>query len=107
MAELDSVILSRMLTTLTLAFHIIFATIGVGVPVLISIAEWMGIRKNDPHYILLARRWTRGFVSPGHADVAARPSLFQTLRLVIGGLMIGDSCLLFRNSPSRPPVFPG
>ncbi|WHZ59627.1 cytochrome ubiquinol oxidase subunit I [Metabacillus hrfriensis] len=62
MAELDSVILSRMLTTLTLAFHIIFATIGVGVPVLISIAEWMGIRKNDPHYILLARRWTRGFV---------------------------------------------
>jgi hypothetical protein len=39
--ELDSVVLSRMLTTLTLAFHIIFATIGVGVPVMISIAEWL------------------------------------------------------------------
>ncbi|WLR52146.1 cytochrome ubiquinol oxidase subunit I [Bacillus tianshenii] len=62
MAELDSVILSRLLTTMTLAFHIIFATIGVGVPLMISIAEFMGIRKKDNHYILLARRWTRGFV---------------------------------------------
>jgi cytochrome d ubiquinol oxidase subunit I len=60
--EFDSVILARMLTTLTLAFHIIFATIGVGVPILISIAEYIGIKRNDPHYLLLARRWTRGFV---------------------------------------------
>ncbi|MGM0789177.1 MAG: cytochrome ubiquinol oxidase subunit I [Bacillota bacterium] len=59
--ELDSVTLSRMLTSLTLAFHIIFATIGVGVPVLISAAEFIGIRKKDDHYILLARRWARGF----------------------------------------------
>ncbi|PFG06893.1 cytochrome ubiquinol oxidase subunit I [Bacillus sp. es.034] len=58
---LDSVILSRMLTSTTLAFHIIFATIGVGVPVMISIAEFMGIKRNDPHYLLLARRWARGF----------------------------------------------
>lgn len=62
MAELDSVILSRMLTTLTLAFHIIFATIGVGVPIMISIAEFIGVKKNDQHYLLLARRWARGFV---------------------------------------------
>ncbi|MEI5905982.1 cytochrome ubiquinol oxidase subunit I [Bacillus spongiae] len=59
--EFDSVILSRMLTSTTLAFHIIFATIGVGVPVMIAIAEFMGIKKKDPHYLLLARRWARGF----------------------------------------------
>lgn len=59
--ELDSVILSRMLTSTTLAFHIIFATIGVGVPIMISIAEFMGIKRNDSHYLLLARRWARGF----------------------------------------------
>jgi len=53
--------LSRMLTAMTLSFHIIFATIGVGVPLLISIAELIGIKKKDPHYHLLARRWTRGF----------------------------------------------
>ncbi|WP_456271700.1 cytochrome ubiquinol oxidase subunit I [Bacillus sp. AK031] len=59
--ELDSVILSRMLTSVTLAFHIIFATIGVGIPVMISIAEFIGIKRNDGHYLLLARRWARGF----------------------------------------------
>jgi cytochrome d ubiquinol oxidase subunit I len=58
----DPVTLSRILTGLTLGFHIIFATIGVGVPMLIAIAEWMGIRRKDSHYILLARRWARGFV---------------------------------------------
>jgi cytochrome d ubiquinol oxidase subunit I len=53
---------SRYLTEMTLAFHIIFATIGVGVPVFISLAEWIGIRTKDEHYLLMARRWTRGFV---------------------------------------------
>ncbi|MFG6119143.1 cytochrome ubiquinol oxidase subunit I [Thalassobacillus sp. B23F22_16] len=62
MFELDNVMLSRLLTSLTLGFHIIFATIGVGVPLLISIAEFMGIKKKDPNYTLLARRWTRGFI---------------------------------------------
>ncbi|WP_078409509.1 hypothetical protein [Priestia abyssalis] len=38
-----------MLTTLTLDFHIIFATIGVGVPVMISIAELIGIKKPIYH----------------------------------------------------------
>ncbi|WP_059169979.1 cytochrome ubiquinol oxidase subunit I [Bacillus sp. FJAT-27445] len=59
--ELDNVMLSRMLTSMTLGFHIIFATIGVGVPVMISLAEFIGIKKKDAHYILLARRWARGF----------------------------------------------
>lgn len=53
---------SRVLTELTLSFHIIYATIGVGVPLMIMIAQWIGIKKNDEHYILLARRWARGFV---------------------------------------------
>jgi cytochrome d ubiquinol oxidase subunit I len=53
---------SRLLTEMTLAFHIIFATIGVGVPIFISLAEWIGIRSKDEHYLLMARRWTRGFV---------------------------------------------
>jgi len=59
---MDSVSWSRFLTAETLAFHIIWATIGVGVPLIISIAEGWGIWKKDPHYTLMARRWTRGFV---------------------------------------------
>ncbi|MFD2671673.1 cytochrome ubiquinol oxidase subunit I [Marinicrinis sediminis] len=58
----DPVIYSRLLTSMTLIFHIIFATIGVGVPIMIALAEWIGIKRNDPHYHLLARRWARGFV---------------------------------------------
>lgn len=59
---MDSVLWSRLLTTETLAFHIIWATIGVGIPIFISLAEGWGILKKDNHYILMARRWTRGFV---------------------------------------------
>jgi cytochrome d ubiquinol oxidase subunit I len=58
----DPVLFSRLLTSLTFTFHIIFATIGVGVPLIIALAEWIGIKRNDPHYLLLARRWARGFV---------------------------------------------
>ena len=62
MGNEEAVFFSRVLTELTLSFHIIYATIGVGIPLMIMIAQWVGIKKNDEHYILLARRWARGFV---------------------------------------------
>jgi len=62
MLEYDPVMYSRILTYVTLGFHVIFATIGVGIPMMIALAEWMGIKRNDPHYTLMARRWARGFV---------------------------------------------
>jgi len=62
MGNEQSIFFSRVLTELTLSFHIIYATIGVGIPLMILIAQWLGIKKQDEHYILLARRWTRGFV---------------------------------------------
>ncbi|WP_066191569.1 MULTISPECIES: cytochrome ubiquinol oxidase subunit I [Gracilibacillus] len=58
----DPAYASQLLTLLTLSFHIIYATIGVGLPLMIMIAQWIGIRNNDPHYLLLARRWAKGFV---------------------------------------------
>lgn len=62
MSQQATVLFSRGLTELTLSFHIIYATIGVGIPLMIMIAQWVGIKKQDEHYILLARRWTRGYV---------------------------------------------
>ncbi|MDH4617901.1 cytochrome ubiquinol oxidase subunit I [Brevibacillus sp. AY1] len=59
---LDQVLLARLLTFTTLGFHIIFATLGVGIPLFISAAEGIGIWKKDAHYLLLARRWSRGYV---------------------------------------------
>ncbi len=42
---MDAVELSRFLTGMTLAVHIIFATIGVGMPVFFAIAEFLAIKK--------------------------------------------------------------
>ncbi|WP_431027094.1 cytochrome ubiquinol oxidase subunit I [Lysinibacillus sp. LZ02] len=56
-----SVYWSRALTELTLTFHIVFATLGVGVPLLILIAQYVGYKRNDIHYTMMARRWARGF----------------------------------------------
>ncbi|RXK18837.1 cytochrome ubiquinol oxidase subunit I [Macrococcus sp. DPC7161] len=58
---MDSVIISRILTAMTLGFHIIFATIGVGMPLMFMVAEGLGIRKKDIKYITMARRWSKGF----------------------------------------------
>ncbi|WP_332691768.1 cytochrome ubiquinol oxidase subunit I [Halalkalibacter lacteus] len=59
---MESVEFSRYLTMLTLSVHVIFATVGVGVPILITIAHWLGLKRNDEHYLLLAKRWARGYV---------------------------------------------
>lgn len=62
MSSLDPVLMSRILTAVTLFVHIILATIGVGIPLMLALAEWRGIRTGDNHYTLMARRWARGFV---------------------------------------------
>jgi cytochrome d ubiquinol oxidase subunit I len=43
----------------SLAWHIVLACLGVGLPLLTLIAEWLGLRTGDPSYRLLARRWAR------------------------------------------------
>ncbi|MBO1198912.1 cytochrome ubiquinol oxidase subunit I [Staphylococcus simiae] len=58
---MDTVEISRFLTGMTLAVHIIFATIGVGMPLMFAIAEFLGIRKNDLSYIALAKRWSKAY----------------------------------------------
>ncbi|NHN31541.1 cytochrome ubiquinol oxidase subunit I [Paenibacillus agricola] len=78
----DPVVYSRILTGLTLGFHIIFATIGVGVPLMIAIAEYLGIKRKDPHYTLLARRWARGFVITVAVGVVTGTSIGLQLNLL-------------------------
>jgi cytochrome bd ubiquinol oxidase subunit I len=45
---------------MSLAFHIIFAAVGIGMPVLMVIAEGMHLRNGNPVYLDLAKRWARG-----------------------------------------------
>ena len=44
---------------LSLGWHIVLACFGVGLPALTVFAEWRGLRKKDPVYGLLARRWAK------------------------------------------------
>jgi cytochrome d ubiquinol oxidase subunit I len=43
----------------SLGWHIVVASLGVGMPMLVLFAEWRGHRTGDVHYQLLARRWAR------------------------------------------------
>ncbi|MEB8172025.1 cytochrome ubiquinol oxidase subunit I [Macrococcus caseolyticus] len=58
---MDGLVMSRILTAMTLGFHIIFATIGVGMPLMIMIAEGIGIKTGNMKYIALARRMAKAF----------------------------------------------
>jgi cytochrome d ubiquinol oxidase subunit I len=53
-------LIARSLMALSLGFHIIFAVVGMGMPVLMSIAEWRWLRDRDPVHLDLAKRWARG-----------------------------------------------
>ncbi len=43
----------------TLGFHIILASLGVAFPALMLIANYRGLRRDDPDALLLARRWSK------------------------------------------------
>ncbi|MCU6707281.1 cytochrome ubiquinol oxidase subunit I [Paenibacillus sp. J5C_2022] len=58
---MDTVTLARALFGSSMAFHIIFATLGVGIPLMIVVAEILYHVKKDPDYSTMAKRWTRGF----------------------------------------------
>jgi cytochrome d ubiquinol oxidase subunit I len=45
---------------MSLAFHIIFAAVGIAMPVMMAIAEGLHLRKPNPVYLELAHRWARG-----------------------------------------------
>src|ERR1700719_571032 len=57
---MDNLLAARSQMGMSLAFHIIFATIGVSLPLMMTIAEWRWRSTGDPAYLLLAKRWAKG-----------------------------------------------
>ena len=57
MTELD---LARAQMAMLFAFHILFAVAGMGMPVLMVLAEGLHLKTRKPVYAELARRWARG-----------------------------------------------
>jgi cytochrome d ubiquinol oxidase subunit I len=51
---------ARSLMAMSLGFHIVFAALGVGMPLLMAIAEGMHLRTRQPVYLDLCKRWSRG-----------------------------------------------
>jgi hypothetical protein len=44
----------------SLAFHIIFAAMGVSPPLMMTVADWRWLQTKEPVYLILARRWAKG-----------------------------------------------
>lgn len=56
---MDNLMAARALMGLSLGFHIIYATIGIGLPLMLMIAEGLALRTGDELYHRMARGWIR------------------------------------------------
>ncbi|MEQ1506942.1 MAG: cytochrome ubiquinol oxidase subunit I, partial [Myxococcota bacterium] len=57
---MDDLLAARSQMAMSLAFHMVFATFGVGLPLLTTCAEGIGLVRRDPAWIELAYRWGKG-----------------------------------------------
>ncbi|MEO6210121.1 MAG: cytochrome ubiquinol oxidase subunit I [Gemmatimonadaceae bacterium] len=57
---MPDILAARSQMGMSLAFHIIFAVIGIGLPALMVIAEYRWRRTGDAVYLELAKRWSKG-----------------------------------------------
>ena len=59
-AVVSDLLAARGQMALSLAFHIIFAVIGIAMPLLMVLAEARWLRRGDPLDLQLAKRWSKG-----------------------------------------------
>jgi cytochrome d ubiquinol oxidase subunit I len=56
---MEPLVAARLQMTLSLAFHMIFAAVGIGLPLLLVIVEGLWLRTGGEHYRSLARTWAK------------------------------------------------
>jgi cytochrome d ubiquinol oxidase subunit I len=59
MLALSSLEAARIQMAVSLGFHIVFAALGIGMPVMMLVAEYRAIRLRDPVWMALTRRWAK------------------------------------------------
>jgi cytochrome d ubiquinol oxidase subunit I len=59
LAAASELVPARSQMAFTLGFHIVLASLGVAFPAMTLIANWRGLRRNDPAALDLARRWSQ------------------------------------------------
>jgi cytochrome d ubiquinol oxidase subunit I len=57
---MSDLLAARSQMAISLAFHIIFAAMGIGLPLLMAISEWLWLRRRDEVYLRLTRAWAKG-----------------------------------------------
>jgi cytochrome d ubiquinol oxidase subunit I len=57
---MDDLAFARAQMGLSLAFHIVFAVIGIGVPALMVMSEALWLRTGEAVYLTLTRQWAKG-----------------------------------------------
>ena len=57
---MSNLLAARSQMAVSLAFHIIFAEVGIAMPLMMTIAEWRWLRTGDEVYLDLAKRWAKG-----------------------------------------------
>jgi len=57
---MNDLLAARSQMAMSLGFHIVFAAIGVAMPLLMVIAEWRWLKSGDEIYRQLAKRWAKG-----------------------------------------------
>ena len=58
---MDNLTLARATMGTSLGFHIVFAVLGVGLPLLMLVAEGLWLRTKNEAWLALARRWSKAF----------------------------------------------
>jgi cytochrome bd-type quinol oxidase subunit 2 len=92
---------ARSQMAVSLGFHIIFAMVGIAMPVLMVVAEQRWQRSGDRIYLELAHRWAKGLIPPDLTiRAAAAPRITLVLvrwALALGALVLFPSLIyLFR-----------
>jgi len=56
---MDTLLAARLQMTVSLVFHMVFAAVGIGLPLLLVIVEGQYLRTGQPHYKALAKTWAK------------------------------------------------
>lgn len=56
---MDSLTAARWQMTISLAFHMVYAAVGIGLPLLLVMIEGMYLRTGQEHYKRLAKKWSK------------------------------------------------
>ncbi len=57
---MSDLLAARSQMAMSLGFHIVFAAIGIAMPLLMAVAEWRWLRTGDARFLTLAQRWSKG-----------------------------------------------